>query len=146
MAINMRSLDDIAFNHDTVGTGSIFPDDRRRISDVDIYVRDGTYMGIKVDSRYTNRMIPKDADMSEIFSPVYNEQVYCFNIFPGSEDIDKYRDVLQSIADGYAILESQDKHPTDKGFVILLVVNYARMVFRKDELNEDYPKIQVTNE
>lgn len=146
MAYTMNSLDDISFSHNTVGSGDIFPSTRNRLNDVDIYVRDGTYMGIKVADLYANRMIPKDADMSEIFTPAYNEQVYCFNIYPGSEDIDKYRDVLQSIADGDAILESQDKHPTDKGFVILLVVNYARMVFRKEAFNEDYPEIQVNNE
>lgn len=146
MAYNMNSLEDIAFSHDAVGTGSVFPDTRNRLNDVDVYVRDGTYMGIKVDDAYTNRMIPKDANMSEIFIPRYQEQVHCFNIYPGSDDIDKYRKVLQDVADGDAILESQDKHPTDKGFVILLVVNYARMVFRKDDLNDDYPKIQVSNE
>jgi hypothetical protein len=147
MTHSLNSLEDISFGHNnTVGEGYLFPNSRGRSSDVDIYVRDGTYMGIKVDNNYVDRMIPKDANMSEIFTPVHNERVYCFNIYPDSPDIEKYREVLQDIADGDAILESQDKHPTDKGFVILLIVNYARMVFRKDSLDEDYPRMQVNNE
>lgn len=148
MSYTMNSLEDISFGHNnsTVGEGYILPSRRGRSNDIELYVRDGTYMGIKVDDNYVDRLIPKDADMSEIFMPVHNEHVYCFSIYPDSPDIDKYRKVLQDIADGSAILESQDKHPTDKGFVILLVVNYARMVFRKDSLDEDYPKMQVNNE
>lgn len=145
----MEGPDSIFFGHHPQQSGAdIWGNSSTRLmgSDVDIYVRNNTYMGIKVADDCINRMIPKDANLADVFTPVHKEYVYCFDIYPGSEDIQKYQDILQDVANGDAILESQDKHPTDKGFIIMLVVNYARMVFRKEEYKEDYPVIEVNNE
>ena len=144
----MTGLEEIPFNPEHLGICSQdhFQNRRQGLTDVDLYIRDNTYLGIKVADEFTNRMIPKDTDMSEVFKPLNRAKVYCFNIFPGSTDITEYQEVLQEIADGDAILESQDKHPTDKGFVVMLVVNYARMIFRKEDYREDYPKVKVPNE
>jgi hypothetical protein len=118
----------------------------RQFDDIDSYVRDGTVGGIKVDAAYKDRQIPRGTDLSEVFKPVHEVQVYCFHIYPGSEDIEKYQKVLQTVYQGDAFLESSDKHPSDKGFIVMLIVNNARMVFRKESYEEDFPTMDVNNE
>jgi hypothetical protein len=101
--------------------------------------------GIRVDEEYRDRQIPQGTDLNTIFIPVPEVSVYCLNLSPGSEDIEVYQNILQEVASGDAILESQDKHPTENGFVVLLTINRARMVFRKKSYNEDFPKICEVN-
>ena len=117
----------------------------RRFDDVDSYVRDGMVSGIKVGDAYRNRQIPRDSDFSEIFTPSHDIIVHCFSIYPGSPDIQTYQDMLQEVYAGDAILESIDKHPSDKGFVVMAVINRARMVFRKESYNEDFPEMDITH-
>lgn len=140
----MISVDNIPFNID----GSIYhnpADDMSRwpskLSDVDIYVRDHRVSGVLVGDEFVDRQIPKNTDLSEIFVPKSDVEVFCLDIFPGSEDIKVYQQVLQDVASGNVILESQDKHPTDKGYIVLIVVNKARMVFRKESYKEDFPEM-----
>ena len=140
----MNDMSEIPFGH----ASGMFMDNQgmatgrvTRLDDVDMYVRDGVVSGIKVDDRYKNRTIPRDADFSEIFVPRHDVNVYCLHIFPGSEDIKKYQEILQSVYAGDAILDSVDKHPSDKGFIVMLIVNNARMVFRKEAYEEDFPEI-----
>lgn len=116
------------------------------LSDIDMYVRYGTYNGIKVDDDCKDRMIPKDTDLSQVFEQKNDITVYCLDIFPGSSDISTYQQLMQRVYAGDSIIESIDKHPTDKGFVILLVINDARMKFRVSEYNSIFPSIGVTNE
>ena len=132
------------FTNTGMATGTDAP--TRYMDDIDIYVRDGVVGGIKVDDAFRDRQIPRGSDLSEIFKPVYDIKVYCFNIFPGSGDIDKYNEVLQSVYQGEAILESIDKHPSDNGFIVMLTVNNARMVFRKKAYEEDYPALDIQHE
>ena len=114
---------------------------RRQFSDVDTYVRDGVYNGIKVSDECRDRLIPKDTDLGDVFTPVSDVSVYCLHVYPESPDILKYQEIMQSVYTGDAFIDSIDKHPTDKGFVVMLVVNRARMVFRKDTYNELFPTI-----
>ena len=136
---------DDSFILDNQGMASGWGAAHKRLDDVDIYVRDGVVSGIKVDDVYRHRQIPKGSDFSEIFIPVNDVKVYCFDIYPGSDDINKYQEIMQDVYSGDAILESIDKHPSDKGFVVMLVINRARMVFRKESYNEDFPKMDITN-
>ena len=138
-------FDGSSFLIDNKGMATGRYDMQRRMDDVDIYVRDGIVSGIKVDEQFRNRQIPKDSDFSEIFIPISDVQVHCFDIHPGSPDIVKYQEILQDIYSGDVILESIDKHPSDKGFVVMVVVNRARMVFRKESYNEDFPKMDITH-
>lgn len=135
----------IPFNTDSFGGDGFGAfsrmNERRPLSDVDVYVRDGFVAGVRVDDEYRDRQIPQDTDLSTIFTPVPDVSVYCLSLCPGSADIELYQSILQEVASGDAILESQDKHPTEHGFVVLLTVNRARMVFRKSSYNEDFPKI-----
>lgn len=146
----MIGAGDIPFNYDShlvnmgMATGRLTS--QPRLEDVDLYVRDGTVGGIKVDDKYRDRQIPKDTNFSEVFRPVYDIKVYCLDIYPGSEDICIYQEILQSVYTGDAILESIDKHPSDKGFIVMITVNYARMVFRKESYEEAYPKMDVKHE
>ena len=144
----MTSLEDINFTQD--GLSGLTYDDptprRSPLSDIDMYVRYGTYNGIKVEDNCRDRMIPKDTDLSQVFDQKNDISVYCLDIFPGSNDINKYQELLQSVYTGDSIIESIDKHPTDKGFVVMLVVNNARMRFRISEYNNIFPSIGVTNE
>ena len=141
----MIDPNNIPFNIDSFGGDGFGAfsrmNDRRPLSDVDVYVRDGFVAGIRVDEDYRDRQIPQDTDLNNIFTPVPNVSVYCLNLSPGSKDIEVYQSILQEVASGDAILESQDKHPTNDGFVVLLTINRARMVFRKKSYNEDFPKI-----
>ena len=143
----MIGVGDIPFNApgilDNGGMATGWGGARQGPRDIDIYVRDGTVGGIKVDDRYIDRQIPADTDLSEVFKPVYDVQVYCLDIYPDSPDISKYREILQSVYTGDAILESVDKHPTDKGFVVMVTVNNARMVFRKESYEEDFPTMDI---
>lgn len=147
----MIGAGDIPFNASTIldnagmATGR-WDQQYRQFDDIDAYVRDGIVGGIKVSEDCRDRQIPRGTDLSEVFKPVYNVQVYCFNIYPGSEDIEKYQAVLQSVYQGDAILESLDKHPSDKGFIVMLTVNNARMVFRKKSYEEDFPTMDVNDE
>ena len=118
----------------------------KQFDDIDSYVRDGVIGGIKVSEEYRNRQIPRGTDLSEVFKPVYDVKVYCFHIYPGSEDIPNYQEILQSVYQGDTILESLDKHPSDKGFIVMLTVNNAKMVFRKKSYEEDFPTMDVNNE
>lgn len=141
----MLDPDNIPFNIDSFGGDGFGTfsrmNDRRPLSDVDVYVRDGFVSGIRVGDDYRDRQIPRDTDLNTVFMPVPDVSVYCLSLYPGSPDISIYQQILQEVAKGDAILESQDKHPTDNGFVILMTVNRARMVFRKNSYNEDFPKI-----
>lgn len=118
----------------------------RQYSDVDTYVRYGTYNGVKVDDTCRDRMIPKDTDLSQVFDQHNDIAVYCLDIFPGSDDILKYQQLMQDVYEGNSFVESLDKHPTENGFVVMLVINTARMKFRNDDYNNIFPSIGVTNE
>lgn len=147
----MIGAGDIPFNASTIldnggmATGDWDRYARRQFDDIDSYVRDGVVGGIRVSEECLNRQIPRGTDLSEVFKPVYDVQVYCLNIYPGSEDIDKYQKILQSVYQGDATIESLDKHPTDKGFIVMVTVNNARMVFRKKSYEEDFPTMDVKN-
>lgn len=114
-----------------------------RNAGIDSYVREGTYNGVMVADECKNRMIPKDTDLSTIFTPSNNVSVHCLEIYPGSRDIQTYADIMQAVHDGDSFLESVDKHPTDKGFVVMLVVNKLRMKFSNDKYKEIFPVINI---
>lgn len=118
----------------------------RKMCDVDTYVRDAAVSGIKVAPEYVNRMIPKDTDLNEVFTPRSDVSVYCLNVFPGSDDVKLYERIMQEVSSGDAFIDSIDKHPTENGFVILLVVDRTRMVFRKDSYNELFPPMEMKHE
>lgn len=143
----MIGAGDIPFNTSSIvdngGMATGWGAPRQGPRDIDVYVRDGMVNGIKVDDKYLDRQIPADTDLSEVFKPVYDVQVYCLDIYPDSPDIQKYRDIMQSVYTGDAILESLDKHPSDKGFIVMITVNNARMVFRKESYEEDFPTMDI---
>lgn len=144
----MTSLESITFDPVIMGDTNSCMDTfkARQYSDVDTYVRYGTYNGVKVTDTCKNRMIPKDTDLSQVFEQDNAISVYCFDIYPGSDDILKYQQIMQSVYEGDSFVESLDKHPTDKGFVVMLVINSARMKFRNDDYTNIFPSIGVANE
>ena len=138
----MNGLSDITFGSpDLVSNPLLSPNAQRRYTDVDAYVRDGVYAGVKVAEDCRDRLIPKDTDLGDVFRPVSDVSVYCLDIYPQSPDIETYQQIMQEVYTGDAFIDSIDKHPTDKGFVILLVINRAKMVFRKDTYKELFPTI-----
>lgn len=109
------------------------------------YVKYGTIDGIPVDDKCKNRAIPKETDLLEIFVPSHDVHAECFSISPGSEDIAKYQSILQESASGNAVVQVHERTFSKDGYMVLIVYDRIRMVFRKPDDDKTYPVIGDTD-
>lgn len=140
------SVDDTSMDMFPGVPAGIFGSTSHKYDPIHEYTKNGTVNGIKVAPEYRDRLIRRAEDLNDIFVPQHDVRVVCLDIRPGSEDLNEYQKILQDSANGDVVIQMHDKTASNTGYIVLLVYDKVRMIFRRESDNSVYPPISAKKE